>query len=215
MRLLVLGDSIARGVFTDKRKGENAPLSIACPTFAEHLKKMLNAEEMINYAVSGISYCSCSPINAEQALSKTYIQAKGGDIVIIAGGTNDYGTSVELGKKEDCEDKSFFGAVDIVFRGIKENNPGAEIFIVIPIPRDDEGKNEKGYVLEDYRSALEYKAKLYGFNIIDGRKIPIHPDREEDLILYMDDGLHPNNAGHKLYADMVYAEIVNSGGKNL
>lgn len=208
MNMFVLGDSIARGTFTDKRKGETAPRSIASPNFAEYLQRLLNVKDMVNYARNGISYCSCSSVNSEWALSKTYMQAKNGDIIILAAGTNDYGTDVELGRKEDCEDISFLGAVDVVFRGIKRNNPQAEIFAVLPIPRQTEGKNARGYILDDYRAALEYKAKIYGIQVIDGRKIPINPEREEELMLYMDDGLHPNAVGHKLYADMVYTEII-------
>lgn len=207
MKLVFLGDSITRGTFTDKEKGESAPLSVASPNFAEYLEKMLGATEMINYGFNGISYCSCSPVNADKALSKTYMEVKDADVIIIAAGTNDYGTNVELGLKEDDQDTSFYGAVDVVLSGIKRNNPDAEIYVILPIPRRNEGVNERGYVLDDYRSALEYKAKIYGLHIIDGRKIAIDPEKEEDLMLYMDDGLHPNNRGHKLYADMVYAQI--------
>lgn len=209
MRLIVLGDSIAKGVFTNKRKGDKAPCSLAVPNFAEYLQKMLGASEMVNYAMSGISYSSCSSVNSEWALSRRYMYVEKGDIILIAAGTNDYGTNVELGKKEDCEDISFYGAVDIVLRGIKANNPNADIFVILPIVRQDEGKNEKGYTLDDYRLALEYKAKLYGLHIIDGRNIPINANSEEDIQLYMDDGVHPNDNGHKLYADMVYPEIIN------
>lgn len=205
MKLIILGDSIARGTFMDKSKGETSPNSTASPNFAERLQKKLNAEEMMNYGMNGISYSSCSPVNSEWALSKTYGKATGGDIIILAAGTNDYGNNVEIGHREDRQDISFLGAVDIVFRGIKQNSPNAEIYVILPIPRQSEAANEKGYVLDDYRLALADKAKEYGLHVIDGRNIGIDPKMEEEMARYMDDGLHPNVAGHQLYADMVYA----------
>lgn len=200
MKLIVLGDSIAKGTFMDKRKGENSPRSVASPNFSEYLQKMLGAEELLNLAMNGISYSATSSVNAEWALSNTCRQAQNGDIIIIAAGTNDYGTNVELGLSDDCEDLSFYGAVDVVFQSVKRNNPNADIFIILPVYRQSEGKNEKGYVLDDYRQAIKYKAELYGLSVIDGRIIP-------ELVLYMDDGLHPNEMGHKLYAEMIYAEM--------
>ena len=46
----------------------------------EHLQIMLDIKEVENYATSGNSYCSGSPINSDWALSKTYMQVKDGVI---------------------------------------------------------------------------------------------------------------------------------------
>lgn len=211
MKLIILGDSISKGTYTNKRKGEISADSVASPNFAQHLQRTLGAKELINLGMNGISYSTCSSVHSQWALSKTYTKAKDGDVIILAAGTNDYGTNVEIGHKEDTEDVSFFGAVDVVFRGIKQNNPNAAIYVILPIPRQNEEANEKGYVLDDYRLALAYKAKIYGLFVIDGRNIGIDPKKEKERLLYMDDGLHPNVAGHKLYGDMVCASICREG----
>lgn len=208
MKLIILGDSIAKGTYTDAKKGQTSPGSIASPNFAECLKEMLHATEMINLGTNGISYSSCSSVNPDYALSKTCMKATDGDVVILAAGTNDYSTNVKLGNNEDCEDISFYGAVEIVFSTIRRNNPKAKVYVVLPIPRQNEEKNIKGYVLDDYRMALEYKAGIHGFKVIDGRKMSIDPKKEEDRSVYMEDGLHPNTQGHRKYADMLYGEMI-------
>ncbi len=208
MKLVVIGDSISVGTFTDKSIGQTGPGSIASPNFAEYVQSMIGADELENYGVNGISYCSLSPVNSHLALTKTYGKIQDADVILIAAGTNDYGTHVELGQKEDREDSSFYGAVDFVLRNIKENNPQAKIYVILPIPRLDDWANQKGYTLEQYREAIEYKAALYGLFVIDGRKLPVNPKIEEEMLRFMDDGVHPNQLGHKLYAEMVYSQMI-------
>ncbi len=205
VKLICIGDSITKGTFTNV--GENAPLSIAYPNFSQILKERLGADELVNYGTNNISYSATSPCASEIALVNTVKNMDRGDIIILAAGTNDYGTNVELGRLSDNEDISFYGAIDVVFKILRENNPLSKVYVILPIPRQNEEKNEKGYVLDDYRKALKEKADTYGFKVIDGRKIGINPKREKDRNEFMLDGVHPNVEGHKLYAEMIIEEI--------
>ncbi|MBQ9482351.1 MAG: SGNH/GDSL hydrolase family protein [Clostridia bacterium] len=204
-RLVCIGDSITKGTFT--ASGEIAPLSLASPNYSEILKEKLKADELINYGTNGISYSSLSSVLPEQALTKTVSHMDSGEIVLLAAGTNDYGTNVELGSENDDTDISFYGAADVVFGKIKERNPSAEIFVLLPIPRQTEEKNEMGYTLDDYRQALTVKAEKFGLKCIDGRKLPIDPTDGEDRNKYMADGVHPNKAGHRMLAEFICSEI--------
>lgn len=205
-RLICIGDSITHGTFTDN--GESAPLSIAHPNFAELLQQKLDFEELINYGKNGISYSSMSPILSESALTKTCGGFKNGDIVILAAGTNDYGTNVPLGTELDENDTSFFGAVDEVLRCLVDNNENGIIFVILPIPRQKSNENELGFTLDEYRNALKLKATKYHLPVIDGRKINIDPTKARHRTKYMPDGTHPNVAGHKMYAELLYSEII-------
>lgn len=206
MKLITLGDSITRGTFTNF--GEKAPMSVANPNYSERLKEKLHADELLCLGVNGVSVSSTSTVNSESALCRLCEEGKDADVFVIAGGTNDFGTSVELGTDADEGDISFCGALDILYTKVQKLNPKAKVFVVLPLRRRNEGvANEKGYTLDDYRAAIERKVKKYPFTLIDGRKLAFDPEKEEDRNQYILDGLHPNNEGHKLYAELLYEEI--------
>ena len=196
MKLIVIGDSITVGTYT----GENecSPKSVAHPNFAELLQNMLGCEELVNYAHNGISVSSTSPVFPDRAIVTRYRIMEDADILLVCGGTNDFGTGVALGAPTDTEDVSFFGALDILYRGLKERYPHAEIYIVKPIHRHDERENKIGLSLDRYRDAIELRARQYGFPTIDGYAIPVDPTSDEHRRLYAKDGVHLNPAGHRL-----------------
>ena len=212
MKLITLGDSITRGTHRD----DNNAWAVACPNYSERLQKLLGADELVCLGFNGVSMSSTSSVNSENALCRLCENAVGGDIVVVAGGTNDFGTSVEVGKLTDEGDISTCGALRILFKRLKENNPHAEIYAVLPIPRTNENvKNEKGYVLDDYREVIREAATVFGFAVIDGKKLAIDPENEADRQKYIRDGLHPNGAGHALYSQFLYEEILKSKGENI
>jgi lysophospholipase L1-like esterase len=138
----------------------------------------------------------------------TTLRLLGESIIVIAGGTNDYGTSVALGKPTDREDNSFYGGLHVLYTKIRENNPKAKVFVVLPIRRKNENnKNEAGHILDDYRAAICSTAKAFGYTLIDGRNVPIDPENEEQKKAYIRDGLHPNTKGHALYGEYLITQI--------
>ena len=205
MKLAILGDSITRGTYW-----ENGAYHRADEPYPTLLKKKLQAEELLCVAVDGVSISSTSLDKSESALCKICQQIHGADIVLIAGGTNDYGNSggVEIGAVDDKEDVSFYGALEVLYQRVQKNNPQARIYVVLPIPRIEEDiPNKKGYLLDDYRMAITIKAKEYGFFVIDTKKMPIDPHSEVGRTLHICDGLHPNRAGHRIYAEYIYNAI--------
>lgn len=82
--------------------------------------------------------------------------------------------------------------------------------MVLPINRQVDGKNAKGYTLNDYRKALTAVADRYNLKVIDGTRLPFNPKDEKDRERYIFDGLHPNEEGHKLYADLLFNQIKTS-----
>lgn len=204
-QLVCIGDSITKGTYT--AIGEQAPLSMATPNFAQILKERLKYDKLINYGTNGISYSALSPILPESALFNRCNEFESGDIVIVAAGTNDYGTGVIIGKETDDTDISFFGAVDGVLKCLKNKSNSGKVFVVLPIPRQFCGKNKVNHTLDDYREALKLKASKYHLPVIDGQLLCIDVSKEADRNLYMPDGTHPNEKGHKLYAELLYSTI--------
>ena len=197
--LVAIGDSITRGTFT----GENDPYprSIANPNFAELVAGSLGYDALINYGENGVSVSSTSPTLPQFAVCKRVDEFESADTAIVAIGTNDFGNDVALGTPFDTTDISFFGALDILYRKLQVKYK--RVYVVTPIKRLTSDKNKAGFTLEDYRNAIEYKAKQYAFPVIDGYKISINPYDENERKRLILDGLHPNTQGHRLYADYV------------
>ena len=201
--MVAIGDSITRGTYTGE--GDWCPLSLATPNFAQLIKEALEYDELINYGANGVSISSTSKTNSEFAISKRIREMESADMALVAGGTNDYGTSVVLGSPSDQSDVSFYGALEVLYKTLKEKYK--KVYIVTPIRRMADGKNEVGYTLEDYRRAIRQKAQDYGFPVIDGYEIPLDPKTEEGRERHMLDGLHPNTEGHRAYAEYVIKKI--------
>jgi len=205
MKLITLGDSITKGTYTADT--ESSPNTIANPTFSQRLKELLGYDELINYAMNGIAVSRTTTVFPEHAMSLRYQLMEDADTVIIAAGTNDFGTQIPLGTADDKEDISFYGALDVMYRGLKEKYPSSRIYIITPIHRHDEDANKLGLPLSAYRHAIEERAATYGFPVIDGFGVPIDAKNEEHRRRYIKDGVHPNTEGHRLYAEYVYEKI--------
>lgn len=202
-----IGDSITYGVFTGEN--DNCPKSRPEKTWFTLVCETFGFEEMRNYAVSGVSVSGLTTVNPGGAISKTYVRMNDdADIVFVAAGTNDFGTGVPVGSGEDREDVSFYGALDVLCRGLNEKYSTAKKVYIVPIKREKEGPTPKGYTLDDYRNAIkEVAGERYGFYIIDGKSFGFEPETPEGRKKYMLDGLHPNDAGHKLYAERVIEKL--------
>lgn len=121
------------------------------------------------------------------------------DTVVVFGGTNDFGHGdAEFGSIDDATVWTFCGAVNCLFKKLKEKFSTAKIIVVTPLHRSDEMvRNMHGKLLVDYVSAIREIAGSYSLDILDlfncsGIKGQT-ADGEEN---YLIDGLHPNDAGH-------------------
>ena len=208
MKIEFFGDSITVGTYTSPNS--TYPDAIAAKGYTHYISEYFECEEMHNHAINGISYSSTSTVNSVYAIVHLINNIKDAELIFFAGGTNDYGTDVEIGNANDTEDVSFYGALNITFKTAKEKNPNAKIYVLSPIPRLNENQpNKKGYVLDDYRNALQAKAVEYGFFFIDGSLLEIYPDKEEDKATYILDGTHLNEAGHEKLAEFIIKNIEN------
>ena len=127
------------------------------------------------------------------------------DIIVVFGGTNDFGHgNASLGTMDDRSDLTFYGALHVLFRKLREKYPLAEIIVCTPLHRLDENlpgepgaKPVPGALLIEYVKALRKVAEYYSFPLLDlyacsGLQPAIPAVRE----LYLPDGLHPNRAGY-------------------
>ena len=128
------------------------------------------------------------------------------DAVVVFGGTNDYGHGdAPLGVPSDNTSDTFYGALNVLFTTLITRYPDAKILVLTPLHRLNESNpDSNGLPLKAYVDAIREMAEVYSLPVLDlyamsgmQPNVPIIQER------FMNDGLHPNDAGHARLADMV------------
>ena len=132
------------------------------------------------------------------------------DFVVVFGGTNDYGrTNAPLGEMGDKTRFTVYGAIDYLIIELLQHYKKEQILFVSPLYREDEN-NEFGDWILNYRgpllkirNAIKETCDLYKIKYID---IKDEFGKAEGSNL-LEDGLHPNDAGHELIAKLLSEKI--------
>lgn len=157
------------------------------------------------YAVSGS--CITDTAEGEQynigTRIKQFVQSTD-EIIIIAGGTNDFNQGRAIGVFGDTQRTTFYGSLNDICSYIKTTAPDAVVIFVTPIPYT---KPESAYPLHiaslnTYRSAIYDVATKYGYNVVDGNSLgmPRMQGGWNNFMCDDSDGCHPTVEGHKLMA---------------
>ena len=128
------------------------------------------------------------------------------DVVVIFGGTNDYGHGdAALGCFDDRTDDTFYGALHNLYSDLIAKYPTAQLVVMTPLHRlgENEAYNTWGLrsvgCLEDYVDIICEVAGYYGIPVLDLHRVSgLQPEVPQLKERYMPDGLHPNDAGHAL-----------------
>lgn len=201
IRINVLGDSITYG---DK-------LTSASKSYCSLLKGKEGVSAVNNYGFNGSAVGGTHP---DRFVDRYQTMDLNADLILVSGGTNDYGClgdeyGTELGKMGDVSDATFYGALNQLMCGLKQMYPEGEIVFMTPLGRSKPNrKNEFGYVLSDYVSAVNQMSAFYGIRVIDLNAAG-ELDFAGDKSGYLVDGLHPNSKGHALLADYIYGQLLN------
>ena len=132
------------------------------------------------------------------------------DIVVVFGGTNDFGHGdAPFGHIRDTDERTFCGAYHNLCRKLIARYPQAQLVIMPPTHRDSEDNdtvNEWGIRLttnlRGYVDAILEIAAFYSIPVLDLFRVSgIQPRVPELKERYMPDGLHPNDAGHVRIAE--------------
>lgn len=127
------------------------------------------------------------------------------DIVVIFGGTNDFGHCVPVGSFTDRTVDTFYGAAHSLFYKVVEMYPDATVVVLTPFHRFGEQLfRQGGDVLKRYKDAIVEVAEYYSLPVLDiWSESGIQPHIEMLKEKYMPDGLHPNDLGHELLSNMI------------
>ena len=129
------------------------------------------------------------------------------DIVVILGGTNDYGHGdAPLGHFEDETSDTFCGALKVLYRKLIERYPGKLIVIATPLHRggEENRRSDSNADLAVYVDAIRKTAEHFSLPLLDlwamsglQPNVPVIQER------FMPDKLHPNDAGHRVIAERI------------
>ena len=133
------------------------------------------------------------------------------DIVVVFGGTNDFGHGdAPLGTMRDRTPYTFYGALHCLYTALTEKYPDVPVVILTPLHRLNEdspkGDNKPAPVgtLKEYVNIIREVAEYYSFPVLDlykesglQPKVPVIQQK------YIPDGLHPNDAGNEILAHKI------------
>ena len=135
------------------------------------------------------------------------------DLIVVFGGTNDYGNGqAPLGTIDDDTVYTFYGAVKALCKMLIEKYPTSTIAFLTPLHRWNEngglGTWKPNGVIQhplcDYVKAVKESCEKYSIPVLDlfGKgSMPIHIGEWGKI--YTDDGLHPNDMGYAFLAEKI------------
>lgn len=209
----ILGDSITWGY--NPSTGEQIKKN-----YSVLLKERLKLKELRNYGINS-STLADNKISYEPMCNRYKYMDNNADIVVIFGGTNDYGREdfeVKLGMINDLDTSTIYGALNNMCIGLKQKYPNSVIFFITPIQRAyiDRGcnfkyatniKNSLEYSLQDVVNAIKEVCKMNNILVFDLYN-NCDINTIEDCIKYIPDGLHPTEEYHEILANKIYDYII-------
>jgi len=197
-KINLLGDSITEG----------ACVTSAKKIYHQILKEESGLAEARNYGMGGTRIARQKHISDIVVDNNDFnIRCENmnvdADIIIVFGGTNDYGHGdAPLGKFSDRTEYTFYGACHLLFEKLIEKYNKSKIIIVTPMHRDgDNILNFDGYTLKNYVNALIEVALYYNLSILNlFEDKELNPNIANNNEKYFADGLHPNDEGHAVLA---------------
>ena len=207
LKINFLGDSITEGYGA----------SCVEKAYWNLLKEREGLAEARGYGIGGTRYAkktvpSPMAIWDQDFCDRYKTMDEDADVIVVFGGTNDYGHGdAPLGSFDDRDPYTFYGACHTLYSGLIEKYPSAVIVILTPLHRltedvitGDNGKTKNLHPLSAYVAIEKEVAAYYSLPVLDlwsvsgiQPRVPILREK------YVPDGLHPNDAGHEL----IYARL--------
>lgn len=202
-KIAFLGDSITEGCGTSSIEH----------TFWNVLGQKTGAQ-VFGYGIGGTRIAPqrvpSDPRADQDFISRVDGMIPDADVVVVFGGTNDYGHGdAPFGTRGDQTSETFCGALHVLFTKLYERYPAAQLVVMTPTHRlseTDSVMNEFGVRrsgnLRAYVQAIRDAAEDFAVPVLDLFRVSgIQPSVPALREAYMPDGLHPNDAGHAKIAD--------------
>ncbi|HFI0343593.1 TPA: SGNH/GDSL hydrolase family protein [Streptococcus suis] len=166
---------------------------------------------VVNLGIGGTSVCTSSYVTdtLQPFVNRLDTIPSDADVVVIFGGTNDWGNNATLGTIDDTGTSTFYGAYKHILEWLAINRPNAKVMTMTPLKRYYRGggsvwvnaqttPNNKGNLLQDYVRAVKEVSDLYAVPCVDlHNDSGLNPVLEAVRTKFIGDGLHPTAEGNK------------------
>lgn len=133
------------------------------------------------------------------------------DYVFVFGGTNDFGHgSAPIGEINDTTVDTFYGAMNHLIETLLKKYKKNHLIFILPLHRTNEDnvygdgfKEEPSLTLDGYVDVMKEVLNKHNIRILDIREQLLPCD--DNSLFY--DGLHPNDNGHELIANLIVEYI--------
>lgn len=200
----VMGDSISNGFVSgkDQIEVEKRYYGIAA---SKHNMIIGNCSTINGTTISSTGNSS------DTFISRVDMLDENADLIIIAGGTNDYALGTPLGSLNDKQDTSFYGALYVLCQKLSSKFFDKKVVFITPVNR----RNANGFnatyetyssktsgTLQDYRDAITIIAgNEFGFTVIDGAQLGLNALNSDTFSYQFGDTVHLNENGHKIMGE--------------
>jgi len=199
-----LGDSITRGYGVEREEN----------VYHQRIKSRFGLAAANNYGISGTRIAKQRKPSAVASYDRYFSSRideldEKADAVVVFGGVNDWiHGDAPRGKMEDRTVDTFCGGLHVLYEGLIKIYPGKPIVVVTPLQcnlgLDSFEKPDGVFVLDDYVDIIRKVAKFYSLAVCDMRNLSgIDPKIPSNKEAYAPDGLHPNDAGHEIIAEIL------------
>lgn len=184
-------------------------------------------DELSSWGLSGARFSD----TGSSSMSVRYTLMSEADLVIVFGGTNDWGLqwSNEVGTFADRTQATFYGALHYTFSGLIAKYPTTPIVIMTPMHRRGEifslwtaapstytanssgiTVNHRGKTFREYVNIIKEVAEFYSLPVIDVYgELGISAFGDNYTTWYNSDGIHPILEGGKAIAKFVISKLNN------
>lgn len=206
LKIVFLGDSITEGACASQKENQYVELiasktGAVCKNFGIGGTRIARQNKKSECEIFDQDFCS-----------RYHEMDSDADIVVVFGGTNDYGHGdAIIGNPTDTTPNTFHGAVNYLMNALKCKYPASKIVFITPmhrigdtIPQGEVFKAEIAPVLSDYVEIIKESALKNNILLLDFyNDLGINPNNPADNEQYFADGLHPNDSGHELIAEKI------------
>jgi len=206
LKIVFLGDSITEGVGADKTENRYTDVF-----------QRLSGAIVSNHGIGGTRIARQTTPHNEIYDKNDFVKRvdeldPDADIVVVFGGTNDFGHGdAPIGTFDDKDEYTFYGAMHILCKKLINKYPGKPVVFMTPLHRRNEldtNNDRNGQAkapLKRYVEIIREVAEYYSLPVLDLYKNScMQPAVEIIQKEFMPDGLHPSSKGHRLIAERIY-----------